>query len=106
MVKKKLPERWKGSQSAVKAVQIAFDTSEDISMRIRVAASRAGISASDQIRKIVGLPQASRPKRPRLTVSLSEQDYKLLAKRYKMKSVDKTKIKANVMEELLAFKEE
>jgi hypothetical protein len=101
----KLPERWKRSQKAVKAVQVAFDTSEETSKRIRLAASGANISASDQIRKIVGLPVSSRPKRPRLTVTLSEEDYKLLAERYKMKTVDKLKIKAKVMEELHNFKE-
>jgi hypothetical protein len=70
-----------------------------------MAASRDGISASDQIRKIVGLPVSSRPKRPRLTVSLSEQDYELLAKRYKMKNIDKQAIKTKVMEELRHFNE-
>jgi hypothetical protein len=53
----------------------------------------------------VGLPIASRPKRPRLTVSLSEEDYDVLAKRYKMKHVDKQKIKAKVMKELREYQE-
>lgn len=105
MANNKLPDRWKGSQRAVKAVQVAFDTSEEVSQKIRIAASRAGISASDQIRKIVGLPVSSRPKRPRLTVTLSEEDYELLAKRYKMKMVDKLEIKSHVMDELRKFEE-
>lgn len=103
MTSNKIPERWKRSDKAVKAVQVAFDASEELSRKIRVAASRNGISASDQIRKIVGLPIASRPKRPRLTVSLSEEDYELLAKRYKMKQVNKQAIKTKVMEELRHF---
>ncbi|KPJ92956.1 MAG: hypothetical protein AMJ53_08385 [Gammaproteobacteria bacterium SG8_11] len=101
----KIPERWKRSDKAVKAVQVAFDASEELSAKVRMAATRNGISASDQIRKIVGLPVSSRPKRPRLTVSLSEADYELLAKRYKMTHVDKQAIKAKVMEELRRFKE-
>jgi hypothetical protein len=105
MTNNKIPARWKRSEKAVKAVQVAFDASEELSSRIRMAASRDGISASDQIRKIVGLPVSSRPKRPRLTVSLSEQDYELLAKRYKMKNIDKQEIKTKVMEELRRFKE-
>jgi hypothetical protein len=105
MTTNKIPERWQRSDKAVRAVQIAFDASEELSRKIRVAASRNGISASDQIRKIVGLPIASRPKRPRLTVSLSEEDYDVLAKRYKMKHVDKQKIKAKVMEELREYQE-
>ncbi len=105
MTNNKIPDRWKRSDKAVKAVQVAFDASEALSNRIRIAASRNGISASDQIRKIVGLPISSRPKRPRLTVSLSEEDYELLAKRYKMKHIDKQEIKTKVMEELRRFKE-
>jgi hypothetical protein len=105
MTTNKIPERWKRSDKAVKAVQVAFDASEELSRKIRVAASRNGISASDQIRQIVGLPIASRPKRPRLTVSLSEKDYELLAKRYKMKQVNKQEIKTKVMEELRQFKD-
>ncbi|MGD8591318.1 MAG: hypothetical protein PVF82_00700 [Gammaproteobacteria bacterium] len=105
MTNSKIPERWKRSEKAVKAVQVAFDASEELSSKIRMAASRDGISASDQIRKIVGLPVSSRPKRPRLTVSLSEQDYELLAKRYKMKNIDKQAIKTKVMEELRHFNE-
>ena len=105
MTSDNIPERWKRSEKAVRAVQVAFDASEELSGRIRLAASRNGISASDQIRKIVGLPVSSRPKRPRLTVSLSEEDYELLAKRYKLKHIDKQAIKMKVMEELRHFKE-
>ena len=105
MATDKLPERWKRSAKAVKAVQVAFDASEELSSKIRIAASRKGISASDQIRTIIGLPVSARPKRPRLTVSLSEDDYEMLAKRYKMKNVDKQKIKTKVMEELRCFTE-
>ena len=102
---KKLPERWLGSQKAVRAVQIAFDTGDEVSTRIRVAASRNGISASDQIRLIVGLPISSRPKRPRLTVTLSEEDYKQLAKKYGLKRVDKVQIKSQVMEDIRNFRD-
>ena len=105
MATNKFPERWKRSDKAVRAVQVAFDTSEEISRKIRIAASRTGISASDQIRKIIGLPISSRPQRPRLTVSLSEEDYELLAKRYKLLPNDKQMIKARVIEELLQFEE-
>ena len=105
MTNNKIPDRWTRSDKAVKAVQVAFDASEALSSKIRIAASRNGLSASDQIRKIIGLPVSSRPKRPRLTVSLSEEDYELLAKRYKLKHIDKQKIKNKVMEELRNFKE-
>lgn len=103
MTEKKIPERFQGSKKAIKAVQVAFDTSDEVSRKIRLAACKTGISASDQIRSILGLEVSSRPKRARLTVSLSDDDYKTLSARYGMKRTDKLKIKHKVAEELIAF---
>ncbi len=100
---KKIPERWKSSSNAVKAVQVAFDTGEEIASRIRLAACQAGISPSDQIRCIIGLPTSSKAKRPRLTVTLSDEDYSALAERYGLPEHDKLAIKKRVMEELAEF---
>jgi len=103
MTEKKIPARFQASKKAIKAVQVAFDTSDEVSKKIRLSACRAGISASDQIRVIVGLDVTSKPKRARLTVSFSDEDYKILAKRFDMKRVDKLKIKHRVAEKLLDF---
>lgn len=100
---KKIPERWKSSSKVVKAVQVAFDTGEEIATRIRLAACQAGLSPSDQIRRIIGLSTSGKPKRPRLTVTLSDDDYAALAERYGMDRLDKLAIKKRVMEELSAF---
>ena len=103
MAEKKIPRRFQASKQAIKAVQVAFDTSDEVSKKIRLSACRAGTSASDQIRVIVGLDVTSKPKRARLTVSFSEEDYKALAKLFDMKRVDKLKIKHRVAEKLLNF---
>lgn len=93
-------ERWASSQKALKAVQVAFDTSEDVATRIRLEAVRVGLSPSDLIRRIVGLPVRTRPVRPRLTVSLSDEDFMILAERYALDPTDRLAIKRRVMEEI------
>ena len=103
MVTRKIPEKWQSSVKAVKAVQVAFDMDEKIQLAIRKEALEAGISPSEQIRDILGLPTNKRPKRPRLTVSLSEQDYKLLAEKYNLSPEQQLEIKKKLMDELIAY---
>ena len=77
------PLRWQGSDNALRAVQVAFDVEEAVMEAVRVAAFEANVSTSTQIRDVLGLPvPAERPKRPRLTVTLSGDDYALLAERF------------------------
>ncbi len=85
----------------MKAVQIAFDMDEKIQLSIRKQALEAGLSPSDQIRDILGLPVNKRPKRPRLTVSLAPNDYELLAKRYHLKPDQQLEIKKRLMDDLI-----
>ncbi|MBL1276469.1 MAG: hypothetical protein COB30_010300 [Ectothiorhodospiraceae bacterium] len=103
MPEKKIPDRFQSSKKAIKAAQVAFDTSDEISKKIRLTACQAGISASDQIRVILGLAVTSKPKRARLTVSFSDEDYKMLAESFGMKRIDKLKIKHKVAEKLFEF---
>ena len=98
-----LPERWKSAEPALRAVQLAFDVSEQVLNAVRNAAFTAGLSNSDQIRVVLGLPIARQAKRPRLTVSLSAADYTLLAKRYKLAAADHLRIKERVASELADF---
>jgi len=100
MAKKPLPEKWTKSEAAIRATQIGFDTSEEVTTLIRLEAVKQGLSPSDLVRKVVGLPVISKPKRPRLTVTLSEQDYQELAQRYGFTEVDKLKIKKHMYDEL------
>ncbi|GAA3546480.1 hypothetical protein [Zobellella aerophila] len=102
MTQRKLPEKWQSSVRAAKAVQVAFDMDEALQYHIRRQALDNGLSPSDQIRHILTLPTPTKPKRPRLTVSLSPQDYVYLAERYGLEPGQQLEIKHRVMDELLA----
>lgn len=100
---RKIPEKWQSSVQAVKAVQVAFDMDEKIQLAIRKQALEAGISPSEQIRDILGLPTNKRPKRPRLTVSLSANDYELLADKYQLTPEQQLEIKKKLMDDLINY---
>lgn len=97
------PERWQGSDAAIRAVQVAFDVEESVLNAVRKAAFVSGLSNSDQVRVVLGLPVVRQPKRPRLTVSLSGEDYELLGGRYGLNPQDKLAIKERVVADLIRF---
>ena len=99
---RKIPESWQSSVKAMKAVQVAFDMDEKIQLSIRKQALEAGLSPSDKIRDILGLPINKRPKRPRLTVSLAHSDYVILAEKYQLLADEQLEIKKKLMDELIA----
>ncbi|MEP1741022.1 MAG: hypothetical protein ABJI60_14855 [Kangiellaceae bacterium] len=101
-MKSKQPERWKKESKAVKATQIAFDISTEAQKRLKLTAIQNDLSPSDQMRKILGLP-SKKPVRPRLTISLSEEDYLILAEHYKVDSQDKLAIKERAAKEIIDF---
>jgi len=98
---RELPEKWQSSVKAIKAVQVAFDMDEKIQLSIRKQAVDAGLSPSDQIRDILGLPINKKPKRPRLTVSLAPSDYEVLALKYQLQVNQQLEIKKKLMDELI-----
>lgn len=98
---RKVLEKWESSIKAVKAVQVAFDMDEKIQLAIRKEALEAGLSPSEQIRDILGLPTSKRPKRPRLTVSLAPTDYELLAEKYNLSPEQQLEIKKKLMDDLI-----
>ncbi|MEW6993348.1 hypothetical protein AADZ84_03650 [Colwelliaceae bacterium MEBiC 14330] len=98
---RKIPDKWQSSVKAIKAVQVAFDMDEKIQLSIRKQALEAGLSPSDQIRDILGLPINKRPKRPRLTVSLAPRDYQILAEKYQLSAEDQLEIKKKLMDDLI-----
>jgi len=100
---RKIPEKWQSSVKAMKAVQVAFDMDEKIQLSIRKEALEAGLSPSDQIRDILGLPINKRPKRPRLTVSLAPSDYQVLAKKYSLLPEQQLEIKKKLMDDLITY---
>jgi hypothetical protein len=95
--------RWSDSDAALRAVQVAFDVEKQVIDAVRYAAFENQLSPSDQIRKILGLPWTSKPVRPRLTVTLSDADYALLAERFGVDPADKRKIKEALHEALISF---
>ncbi|WP_206483724.1 hypothetical protein [Thalassotalea sp. G2M2-11] len=100
---RKLPEKWQSSVKAVKATQVAFDMDEKIQLEIRKEALEDGLSPSDKIRDILGLPINRRPKRPRLTVSLSADDYRVLAEKYQLDVDQQLEIKRKLMDDLINY---
>lgn len=98
---RKLPDKWQSSVKAAKATQVAFDMDEKVQLEIRKEALDAGLSPSDKIRDILGLPINKRPKRPRLTVSLSPDDYIILADKYQLSPEQQLEIKKKLMDDLI-----
>jgi hypothetical protein len=105
MTGKRPPERWQRSEDAIRAVQVAFDVEEGVINAVRRAAFESGLSTSDQVRVVLGLAVIRQPKRPRLTVSLSPDDYVELAGRYGLAADDKLAIKERVIADLIRFSE-
>ncbi|ALG68363.1 hypothetical protein [Beggiatoa leptomitoformis] len=97
-----LPNKWTKSEQSVRAVQLAFEFSKTVSDVIRQEASKQGVSPSDQIRMVIGL-ESKKPKRPRLTVSLSEVDYDKLAQRYGLSADNKVGIRDAIASELVEY---
>ncbi|UUZ48611.1 hypothetical protein LP420_38930 [Massilia sp. B-10] len=87
----------------MRSVQVAFDVEKQVIDAVRYAAFENQLSPSDQIRTILGLPCTSKPVRPRLTVSLSDADYALLAERFGVAADDRRKIKEALHEALISF---
>ncbi|MDR2031174.1 MAG: hypothetical protein LBP86_02700 [Azoarcus sp.] len=99
------PLRWRGSDAALHAVQVAFDVEASVLEAVRRAAFENNLSNSDQIRSILGLPINRRPKRPRLTVTLTPEDYETLGERYGLPMEQRLAIKERVTHELVCFTE-
>jgi hypothetical protein len=99
----KTSSSWTSSDAALRAVQVAFDVEKQVIEAVRRAAFDNQLSPSDQIRLILGLPYNSKPVRPRLTVTLSDADYVMLAERFGIDLEDKRAIKERLNQELINF---
>jgi len=99
-VKKKLPKSWSASNKSIRAVQVIFELEQAESRALRIKAIEQDLSPSDYIRDIIGLPR-KKPVRPRLSISLNEEDYKILAKRYELQPEDKNEIRVRIKQELV-----
>lgn len=96
-------ERWQKEKHAIKAVQVAFDVSVEAQRAIKQAALNNNLNPPDQIRKILGLSYSKKPVRPRLTVSLKNEDFEILAEKYGLDPKDQNSIRERVAQELLSY---
>jgi len=97
---KKVPAAWSQSDKSIRAVQVIFELGLEQSRTLRINAIKQDLSPSDYIRDIVGLPR-KKPIRPRLSISLSAEDYKILAQRYRLSANEKEQIREKIKAELL-----
>jgi len=104
-VKKSIPSAWTKSDKNIRAVQVIFELEQEQFKAVRIKAIEQSLSPSDYIRHIVGLPR-KKPIRPRLSISLSAEDYEILAKRYQLAVDMKEKIRERIKEELVGATKE
>lgn len=97
------PKRWSDSDKAIRATQVAFDVENEIIETVKKEACHEGIAPSDMIRRIVGLRVTVKPIRPRLTMSLKEEDYHELAMKYGLKPNERLAIKSRMIEEIRKY---
>ena len=94
-------DKWESEKRAVKAVQIAFDVGNDVNRKIRLEAVERGINPPDRVRQILGLPVNPKPVRPRLSISLSDQDFMMLAEEFGVAVDDRLRIRQLAAEKLI-----
>lgn len=90
-------------EPAVQTVQMAFDPSNDIQQAFRVSAALQNMNTSDMVRKVLQLPYQRHRARPRLTVTLKDEDFNLLAQKYGLDPQNRTAIRQRVSDELQVF---
>jgi len=86
----------------VKATQVAFDLETQLAQQVQSMAVDNGLTASSQIRQLLGL-QYTYPKRPRLSITLSQADYQALGRKYGVDPADTIAVKRQMMQELIAI---
>jgi predicted Co/Zn/Cd cation transporter (cation efflux family) len=84
-------DKWEKERNAAKAVQVAFDLGHEVSFQIRSEALQRGLNPPDRIREILGLPVSNKPVRPRLSISLTDRDFELLAAAFGVDVSDRLK---------------
>ena len=97
---KKKSDLWRNEKKAIKATQVAFDISTEAQKKLKLMATQNDLSPSDQMREILGLPR-KKPVRPRLTISLTPEDFKILGDYYGLDPADKLAIKEKAAEQII-----
>lgn len=101
----KAKQKWEKEKAAAAAIQIAFDLGVDTQTWIKKKALDEHLNTPDFIRKILGLPYKNKPVRPRLTLSLFDEDFAFLAEQYGVDPSDRLKIKETAAEKLVQHAE-
>lgn len=99
MSKQVLPKRFRSSDKQIKKMQLAFEFGADIEKELKLEALDNGLSPTAQLRKILCLPGAI-PVKPRLSVTLSDEDLTILAKRYHIDPNDRAFMRLNISREI------
>ena len=99
----KTKRKWEKEKAAATAIQIAFDLGVDTQTLIKKKALDEHLNTPDFIRKILGLQYKNKPVRPRLTLSLSDEDFTVLAEEYGIDPNDRLKIKELAAERLIQY---
>ena len=84
---------WSKEERAVQAVQMAFDLSNEIQRAFRVSAALQDVSTANMVRKVLKLPYRGNRIRPRLTVTLHDDDFDILARKYGLAADDRVAIR-------------
>lgn len=82
---------------------MAFDLSNEIQRAFRVSAALQDVSTANMVRKVLQLPYRKNRARPRLTVTLRDEDFEILARKYGLSPDDRVAIRQKVAEELQTF---
>lgn len=93
------PGRFQAERRALKKVQVHFEFRQSLLRKVRLAAAAEDLSYSDYVRKLVGLP-FSKIQRPRISLSFSDADLRILADRYAKPSAEPQVLKRCVLEEI------
>lgn len=96
-------EKWAKERAAAAAVQVAFDLGRETQKSIKKQAVEEDLTPSEFIRKVLGLSYKAKPVRPRLTLSLSEEDFQALADLWQLDASDRLKIKETAAQQLIQY---
>ena len=97
--------KWNKQAKAAKATQVAFDVSESVHKFVHKNSVDQNLKPSDFIRKVLGLEFKEKKVRPRLTITLTDHDYEILAKQFNIESGDHIAIKHAVTKKLIELAE-
>ncbi len=93
--------RFQAERQALKKIQVHLEFRQSLLRKVRLAAAAEDLSYSDYVRKLVGLP-FSKIQRPRISLSFSDTDLRILSERYAKPGTEPQVLKRCVLEEIMA----